>query len=270
MTSKAKQKMNTSEPTNSYALSRYNSLNHGVLSRLKVLPWEDAKELEEIQNSFLEEYQPQGATERYLVLELANMAFRRQRVYQAENALVYKKLSGLDGYSLSYVAKEARFLSKEACPLDDYENRDSLKDVFYHGDENGSDNLEYFAEKSKHAQNLIDLNLSYEQMLKKLDPYLVEVWKTYEDQYEDNKDGLILYLEEKIIKYSKDKIASIKVRPYVRQHAIASAYIPDEKTEILQRYETTLDRRFERLLCMLLKLQSVRKENIAITVGAAS
>ena len=45
----AKQKNNTSEVTNGYSLSRYNSLNHGVLSRLKVLPWEDAQELEKIQ-----------------------------------------------------------------------------------------------------------------------------------------------------------------------------------------------------------------------------
>jgi hypothetical protein len=135
-----KQKMNTSEPTNGYALSRYNSLNHGVLSRMRVLPWEDAQELEEIQNSFLEEHQPKGATEKYLVLELANIAFRRQRLYQAENALICKELRGLDGYYLPYIVKEAKLLTKEDWEQDDYENQDGLKAVLYH--DLKSDNLE--------------------------------------------------------------------------------------------------------------------------------
>ena len=44
----AKQKNNTPELTNSYALSRYNSLNHGALSHLNVLPWENAQDLEPV------------------------------------------------------------------------------------------------------------------------------------------------------------------------------------------------------------------------------
>ena len=104
-------------------------------------------------------------------------------------------------------------------------------------------------------------------MLGTLDSDLLENWKTYDYEYEGNKDGLVLYLEEKIIKYSQDKIASIKARPYVRQHAIASSYIPEEKAETLQRYETAMDRRFERLLTMLLKLKSHTKENSLITVN---
>ena len=266
----AKQKNNTSEVTNGYSLSRYNSLNHGVLSRLKVLPWEDAKELEEIQSSFLEEHQPKGATEKYLVLELANITFRRSRLYQAESALVCKNLYDMGNSSTPYHAKAAKFLSKEDCKQESYENNDTLEKAFYHDASTDQEDIDYYVQKSKHAQDLIDSTLSYEEMLKRLDPYLVEVWKTYEDQYEANKDGLVLYLEERIIKYSQDKIASIKARPYVQQHAIASAYIPDEKTETLQRYETGLDRRFERVLSMLLKLQNHRKESSLVNINPVS
>ncbi len=53
----------TSSQICNYDQSRYNSLNHGVLSRLKVLPWEDPNELGKIQDSFLENHRPVGATE---------------------------------------------------------------------------------------------------------------------------------------------------------------------------------------------------------------
>ena len=171
--------------------------------------------------------------------------------------------------STPYHAKAAKFLSKEDCKQEAYENNDTLEKAFYHDSNSDQEDIDYYAEKSKHAQDLIDSSLCYEEMLSKLDPYLFEVWKTYDYEYELNKDGLTLYLEEKIIRYSKDKIASIKARPYVRQHAIASAYIPAEKTETLQRYETGLDRRFERILSTLLKLQDHRKENSLITVNSA-
>ncbi len=246
-----------------------------MLSRLKVLPWEDPQELEEIQNSFLEEHQPKGATETYLVLELANMAFRRQRAYLAENALVCKKLSGLDGYSLShYIAKEAGLLEKEACKQGDDKNQDKLKDVFYHDFE--SDKLEINERNQiiQDMQKLIKSNLSYTEMLSKLDSDLVELWQGYLEYdegkcYTATKQSLIDCLKEHVIEWNRERNASIKARPYIRQHAICSAYIPDERTETLQRYEITLDRRFERILSMLLKLQNVRRENSLITVNQA-
>lgn len=272
----SKAKTNMTKQTESYTSSRYNSLNHGVLSRLKVLPWEDPQELEEIQNSFLEDHQPIGATETYLVLELANMAFRRQRAYQAENALIYKRLHGLDGYSFSrHTAKEAGFLTKEACKQGDYKNQDSLKDVFCNDFE--SDQLEINRRNQiiQDIQKLIKTNLSYAEMLNKLDSDFLELWQQRLEYDEDRdytatKQSLIDCLEEHVIKWNREKNASIKARPSVKQHAIGCAYIPDERTETLQRYETTLDRRFERILSMLLKLQSVRKENSLITVNQTS
>lgn len=271
----AKQKSNTSEPTNSYALSRYNSLNHGVLSRMRVLPWEDAQELEEIQNTFLEEHQPKGATEKYLVLELANIAFRRQRLYQAENALICKILSGSDGYWLSHVAKEAKFLNKEDWERDDSNNQDGLKAALYYDLKGDNVEVNERYQTIEHVQKLIESTLSYEKILSKLDPEVAELWQECLNDDEENdftptKESLIEFLKENIIKYNQEICASIKARPYVRQHAIGKSYIPNESTEKLQRYETSLDRRFERLLGMLLKLQNSRRENTVITVEKAA
>lgn len=250
--------------TDTYIQTRYNAVQHGALSRLSVLPWENAKELEEIQQAFIEDHQPKGATEKYLILELANIVFRKARLYQAENSLVCKNLHHLGNSSTSYHAKAAKFLSEEDCRCEGYENNDTLEKAFYHDSTSDQDDIDYYKEKIQFAQNLIDSDLSYEKMLEKLSAYLVELWQSYDYQYELNRDGLILFLEEKIIKYGKNKIASIKARPYVKQHAIACSYIPDEKTETLQRYETTLDRRFERTLATLLKLQEMRKNQTSL------
>ena len=259
-------KDNCFKKENGYSVSRYNSLNHGVLSRLKVLPWENSEELEEIQQSFLDEHQPKGDTEKYLVLELANIVFRRARLYQAESALVCKELEGLSGYSFEYVAKAAKFLSEEDCQKRTYKNNDTLGNSIYHDLKSDGETIEYFEKQIKLIENLICLDLSYEQMLEKLDPYLLEVWENYEGKYENNKDGLVLFLKEKVIEPSQNKIESIKARPYVKQHAIACSYIPDQKMETLQRYETGLDRRFERILGMLLKLQSIRQERMTLAL----
>lgn len=45
---------------------------------------------------FLEAYAPEGAIETYLVEELANLAFRKRRLFQAENAIIVKNLKNIE------------------------------------------------------------------------------------------------------------------------------------------------------------------------------
>ncbi len=263
-------KHKSSQKENGYAASRYNSLNHGVLSRLKILPWEDAQELEDVQQSFLNDHQPKGATEKYLVLELANIAFRRSRLYQAENALACQKLEHLSGYSFNFVAKTATLLSKEDCQNETYKNNDTLAHTIFHDREDDCDSIAYLEEQIELIQHLIQSDSPYEQMLQKLSSDFVEAWQNHERKYDNKKGGLVLFLQETIIEFCQNRIDSIKARPYVKQHAVACSYIPDDKTETLQRYETALDRRFERILGMLLKLQSVRQERMTLVPSVIS
>jgi len=71
-----------------YDQTRHNAVKHGVLSTSEVLPWEDPFELQKLKDDFARAYQPQEAAEVYLVEELARLAFRKKRLYKAENALV--------------------------------------------------------------------------------------------------------------------------------------------------------------------------------------
>ena len=54
-------------------LTRFNALRHGVLSRYRVLPWEDADEYSMLVASLVAEHRPQGPTEEHLVEELAGV-----------------------------------------------------------------------------------------------------------------------------------------------------------------------------------------------------
>jgi len=67
-----------------YQLSRLNAVNHGVLSKHTVLPWEDQKEYRELLDALIADHNPQGQTELYLIEELAGIIWRKRRLRLAE------------------------------------------------------------------------------------------------------------------------------------------------------------------------------------------
>jgi hypothetical protein len=66
-------------PTDGYAAVRYNAMKHGILSRLAVLPHEDADEFSALLAALIDEHRPAGMTEQHLVEELAAMAIHLSR-----------------------------------------------------------------------------------------------------------------------------------------------------------------------------------------------
>jgi hypothetical protein len=79
----------TEEPPKAgYQITRFNALKHGILSRLVVLPHEDAGEFADLLAALVEEHRPAGATEAHLVAELAAIMWRQRRVLLAEGAAI--------------------------------------------------------------------------------------------------------------------------------------------------------------------------------------
>jgi len=68
------------------ALTRFNALRHGVLSRYTVLPWEEESEYHELLSALVSDHQPSGPTEEHLVEELAGVLWRKRRLRLAEAA----------------------------------------------------------------------------------------------------------------------------------------------------------------------------------------
>jgi hypothetical protein len=72
--------------TNSYEITRFNALRHGVLSRYTVLPWEDQDEYCRLLDALVDEHKPKGPTEEHLVEEMAGTLWRKRRLRLAEAA----------------------------------------------------------------------------------------------------------------------------------------------------------------------------------------
>ncbi len=66
------------------AITRFNALRHGVLSRFTVLPWEDEQEYQALVSALVAEHAPQGPTEEHLVEELVGILWRKRRLRLAE------------------------------------------------------------------------------------------------------------------------------------------------------------------------------------------
>jgi hypothetical protein len=75
-----------------YSMTRFNALQHGILSRHAVLPWEDRNEYQALLAALVTEHAPQGPTEGHLVEELAGVIWRKRRLQLAEAAIYREKL----------------------------------------------------------------------------------------------------------------------------------------------------------------------------------
>src|SRR5215210_2013783 len=76
-----------------YKLTRFNALQHGVLSRYTVLPWESGSEYRDLLHALADEHRPNSPTEEHLVEELAGVLWRKRRLRQAEAAAYRRGLS---------------------------------------------------------------------------------------------------------------------------------------------------------------------------------
>jgi hypothetical protein len=80
------------QPSGNYQITRFNALQHGVLSRHTVLPWEDGEEYRSLLDALAAEHKPQGPTEEHLVEELAGIIWRKRRLRLGEAAVHHRAL----------------------------------------------------------------------------------------------------------------------------------------------------------------------------------
>ena len=242
-----------------YAPVKFNALKHGILSRLAVLPHEDADEFADLLAAVIEEHQPAGATERHLVEELAAVMWRKRRVLQAEGATINRGLramvsSGMNSPIPAAVPFERGLSSKGS----------DLLDLM-------SATPEEVAEQQRNAA--LDLQATeraaailrkgsasaYGKALRALLPGSREWWEEHVDNESHIADaaGLARFINETLYPIC------ISIEKEARHHHAIKAQALGEglqayKLESLGRYETHLDRKFERTLAMLLKMKELR------------
>ena len=229
-----------------------------ILSRYTVLSHESHADYESLVNSLMDEHLPAGATEQHLIEELASVIWRKRRVLQAEGATINKGLKESSRNAKTIIPAAAPFvlgLSGDSIRIQDVMDR-TPEDV---------------TESQKSARHDLDAtnkagailrkggDRAYGKALRALLPDTREWWQEYVDDEEYTADatGLAAFITEHVtpLVYLQEKEA--------RHHdAIVNQALGEGlhayKLEKLSRYETHLDRKFERTLAMLIKLKELR------------
>jgi hypothetical protein len=242
-----------------YAPVRYNAMTHGILSKLVVLPHEENDEFERLRDALVEEHQPSGPTEMHLVEELAAIMWRQRRVLLAENAEINMGLRGVVRYSSSTPAKSAApFMSGMPDKPSDW--LDLMQATPEQVEQSQKEMEEYW--------NLLDQvwtvlrkggSKAYAKALKLLPEDDRETWEEWvaEEEYQPTGEGLREFLEAHLrpmaASMHKETLHHFAIKQQTLGEGLRPAYLQN-----LCRYETHLDRKFERTLAMLIKLKELR------------
>ena len=241
-----------------YEVVRFNALKHGILSRYTVLSHESHADYESLANSLMDEHLPAGATEQHLIEELASVIWRKRRVLQAEGATINQ--------GLKVSARNAKSVIPAAAPFemglsgDGTDIRD-LMDLKPEDVAESHQNARHDLDATNKASAILRKggDRAYDKALRALLPDSREWWDSYveEDEYTADAEGLASFITEHLspLCYQQEKES--------RHHdAIVNQTIGEGlqayKLEKLSRYETHLDRKFERTLAMLIKLKDLR------------
>ena len=245
-------------PQCSYELVRFNAMQHGILSRYTVLSHEDGGEYQVLLSALLEEHQPAGMTEVHLVEELAGIIWRKRRVLQAEGANINQGLKGAAKNSESVIPAAAPFetgLTGKNTDLRDLVGMTPEEIAVSQRD------TRHDLEMTQKAAAILRRGgaNAYDKALRALLPDSREWWQQYveDEQYTATAEGLADFIREHI-----EPICMVMEKEARHHEAIKAQTLGEglqvHRLEKLTRYETHLDRKFERTLAMILKLKELR------------
>jgi len=237
-----------------YAAVRYNALKHGILARLVVLPHEDADTFRDL----LEEHQPAGMTERHLVEELAAIIWRKRRVLMAEGARINEGLHSAVNNAKQIVPTAAPFqrgLSGETTDITDLVTltTEDLTEMQLEADLDLA--------RTRKASRILRKGgaRAYDKARRALTPESRDWWDGYvqEEEYPANAEGLEQFIRERLDPACWRQVQEVRYTPAIKAQTLGEG-ISANRLEKLNRYESHLDRKFERTLAMLLKLKDLR------------
>lgn len=242
----------------SYQSVRFNAMKHGILSKLTVLPHENSSEFDGLLAALVEEHRPIGMTEQVLIEELAAIIWRKRRVLLAEGARINEGLKHTVNSPRMVVASAAPF--QRGLSGEDADLRELVEAM--------PDEL---VERQKQAE--LDLaathraavilreggSAAYKKARLALIPESREWWDQHveEEQYPATAEGLAQFIRETLEPICIRIMQEARFAPAIKAQTLGEG-LQAHRLEQLNRYETHLDRKFERTLAMLLKLKDLR------------
>ena len=245
-------------PTASYEAVRFNAMKHGILSRLAVLAHEDQAEFSDLLAALLDEHQPAGMTERHLIEELATIIWRKRRVLLAEGAKINEGLKSAANSSKSVMASAAPF--ERGMSSDTTDVRDLLDltpdDV---AESQKSAALDLAATRKAAAILRKGGPNAYAKARRALLQDTRDWWdeSVEEEEHPATAEGLAEYIRKTLEPLCFQMEREARFTPAIKTQTLGEG-LRAHLLEKLNRYETHLDRKFERTLAMLLKLKQLR------------
>ena len=251
--------------TQSYEVTRFNALKHGVLSHTTVLPWENESEYDVLLDALIAEHLPHGPTEEHLVEELAGIIWRKRRLRLAEAAAHHRGLEDIASDHDTVAAALSHLTAGKPIerPIDAILATQKKTDE----EMTALDADELKTDKALKILRTNDFD-SYEKALAVLPKDNQAWWEDAlvrepdyfdedEETFTEDAAGLLRFLEQDVLPSYAQRRTELKNRVLIRRQAFGEAVDPN-KLEKLSRYEVHLDRKLERTLAMLIRLQELR------------
>jgi hypothetical protein len=258
-------------PAASYDETRFNALQHGLLSRYAVLPWEDRQEYQALLGALVTEHAPRGPTEEHLVEELAGVVWRKRRLRLAEAAIYREKLrkdanssfepEQITGAALLPVngSRKVKADIPKAFSATPAETARDLRDVK--------------RDQAMTAKAVTILTAggpdAYARALSALREDTRSYWLECLDDpptdglsYQATAEALAAWIQRRWAEWYEGPIAELEHREAIKEQAVGAAYA-SQRLEVIGRYEVHLDRKLERTLSMLLRLRDLRQPVVA-------
>jgi hypothetical protein len=245
--------------TDPYEITRFNALRHGVLSRYTVLPWEDQDEYRRLLDALVAEHKPEGPVEEHLVEEMLGVIWRKRRLRLAEAAELRRGLK--NSISCDHQTVKAALVhldvgEQTASSSTDFANLDQSETIAARA----LDLLQ--AGKARAYDKALgilseDTREQWEELIKPKPEFGLLNFGDEQNHYTPDAEGLHEFLEQQVMPGYEGRRNELLNRSLIREQAIGEALDAD-KLEGLARYEVHLDRKLERMLTMLIRLQERR------------
>jgi hypothetical protein len=245
--------------TGHYEAVRFNAIKHGILSKLVVLAHEDGADFDDLLGALIDEHRPVGMTERHLVEELATIIWRKRRVLLAEGAKINEGLKSAVNSPASVIKSAAPFQRGLAG-----ENTDLRE--FMDG------TPEEIAERQRDAELDLAATQKAAAILRKGGPSayakarraLIQESRDWWDEHVADKEhpataeGLKEFIRNSLEPICYRMVNEARFTPAIKAQTLGEG-LRAHLLEKLSRYETHLDRKFERYLAMFLKVKELRQ-----------
>ncbi len=241
-----------------YAPVRFNAMKHGILSRQAVLEHEDHAEFADLLAALIEEHRPAGMTERHLIEELATIIWRKRRVLLAEGAKINEGLKSAVSSASSVIKSAAPFqhgLGGESADL-----REFMEGTPEEIAERQRDAALDLAATQKAAAILHKGGANaYAKARRVLLQESRDWWDEHvkEDKHPATAEGLAEFIRDSLEPICTRMVKEAQFAPAIKAQTLGEG-LRAHLLGALSRYETHLDRKFERTLAMLLKLKDLR------------